>query len=375
MKSKLDVVAPKSNRRTDKYWVPVVAKTIDLLDCFSSEAESLTLEEVVKRTKIPHTTAYRILHTLVCRNYLQQSGRLYRLNRLRKRLKVGFANLSMRISLAVEIQRSLEKASSAAGIDLMIWDNNRDADIAIKNAEEMAQSKVDLAIEFQLFEQVAPVIADIFSRAGIPLISIVNPHHGTLYFGVDNYRAGFCAGMALAEYASEHWRGRPDTLVLLESPRAGRTVQSRLIGVKKGVEERLGVLPEKAVHHLDGGGDRPTAKAALEDFLSRRACKRILIAGINDESAIGAAEAAAGKRDLEMAIVGHGGSPEILEIVADPQSACIGTVSFRPDLYGPGLVSFGLPILQGRSAPPVHYVRHEFLGKKSLARVAAQAAH
>ena len=129
MKSKLDVVAPKSNRRTDKYWVPVVAKTIDLLDCFSSEAESLTLEEVVKRTKIPHTTAYRILHTLVCRNYLQQSGRLYRLNRLRKRLKVGFANLSMRISLAVEIQRSLEKASSAAGIDLMIWDNNRDADI------------------------------------------------------------------------------------------------------------------------------------------------------------------------------------------------------------------------------------------------------
>ena len=163
-------------------------------------------------------------------------------------------------------------------------------------------------------------------------------------------------------------------MLILESPRAGRTVQSRLIGVQKGVEERFGVLSSKAVHHLDGGGDRPTAKATLEEFLSQRSNRRVLVAGINDESAIGAAEAAEAKQYQNIAIVGHGGSSEIAEIIADPQSACIGTVSFRPDLYGPGLVSFGMPILQGRSTAPVHYVRHEFMSKKSLARLQQESS-
>jgi ribose transport system substrate-binding protein len=174
----------ENSRQIDKYWVPIVARTIDLLDCFGSTTETLTLEEVVKRTGIPHTTAFRILHTLVVLDYLNQSGRKYRLSRLRRKLKLGFANLSKHILLAVEIQQSLEKATAAAGIDLLVWDNDRNAETAIRNAEEMAEQKVDLAIEFQLFEQVAPVISDVLAKARIPLISLVNPHHGTVYFGV-----------------------------------------------------------------------------------------------------------------------------------------------------------------------------------------------
>jgi ribose transport system substrate-binding protein len=359
--------ASEITRKADKYWVPIVAKTIDLLDCFGSEMESLTLEEVVQRTGIAHTTAYRILHTLVSRDYLRQSGRLYRVNRLRKRLKLGFANLSKRISLAVEIERSLEKATAAAGIDLLVWDNDRNAESAIKNAEAMVENKVDIGIEFQLFEHVAPVIADTFSRSGIPLISVVNPHHGTLYFGVDNYRAGFSAGMALAKYASKYWGGQPDALLLLESPRAGRTVQSRLVGVVRGIEERLGPMSEGFVQHIDGGGDKASSKSAIGTFLRRRSRKKVLIAGINDESAIGAIEASQqASGAIEVAIVGHGGSPEIIEIISDPDSHCIGTVSFRAELYGPGLVSFVVPTLQGRSATPVHYIPHEFVGKERL---------
>jgi ribose transport system substrate-binding protein len=286
------------------------------------------------------------------------------LNRLRKRLKLGFANLSTQISLAVEIQRSLEKATATSGIDLLIWDNDRNAEKAIRNAEEMAESKIDIAVEFQLFEQVAPVITDIFSRAAIPLISMVNPHHGSLYFGVNNYRAGFSAGLALAEYAATRWRAHPDAILLLESPRAGRSVQSRLVGVLRGIEERLGSVSEKIVQHLDSG-DKATSQAAVEKALRRRSAQRVLIAGINDESAIGAVEAVAQADQAEVAIVGHGGSQEMTEIVADPKSPCIGTVSFRAELYGPELVSFAVPILEGR-ATPAHYIAHEFIGKDAL---------
>src|SRR5271156_1044694 len=286
MKTKLESNRQEMSRKIDKYWVPIIARTLDLLDCFGSAAEFLTLEEVVQRTGIPHTTAYRILHTLVLRDYLTQSGRQYRLNRLRRRLRFGFANLSRHICIAVEIQRSLEKATAAAGIDLVVWDNDRNAETAIRNAEEMAESKVDLAIEFQLFEHVAPVISDILSRSEIPLISLVNPHHGTVYFGVNNYRAGFTAGGGLANYASPHWGSPIDALALLESPLAGRTAQSRLVGVISGLQKRLGKLPERVVHHLDGGGDKEKSKAAVCDFLKNKSKKKILIVGINDESAI-----------------------------------------------------------------------------------------
>ena len=368
MKSPAGLSKEATSRRVDKYWVPIIGKALDLLDCFESANDSLTLEEIVRRTGIAHTTAFRILHTLVTRDYLSQSGRQYRLSRLRKKLTFGFANLSKHVFLAVEIQASMEKAAAAAGIDLLIWDNDRNPDTAIHNAEQMARQKLDLAVEFQLSEQAGPVISDIFSRAGIPLISIVNPHHGTVYFGVNNFRAGVSAGIALADYATRMWKGKIDAVLLLESPMAGRTTHSRTVGVLRGIEERRGQLPKEIIHHVDGGGDRAKSKAATVAFLrTLKGRNRVLIVGINDESAIGACEAVSGASgSLEAAVVGHGGSPAILELVADRKSPCIGTVSFHPELYGPDLLNFALPIVQGKSAPVYHYVPHEFIGKNYL---------
>ncbi len=367
MKIPPDASREEKSRRVDKYWVPIVGKTLDLLACFESANENLTLEEIVRRTGIAHTTAFRILHTLVVRDYLSQSGRHYRLSRMRKKLTFGFANLSRQVSLAVEIQASLERAAAAAGIHLLVWDNDRNPDRAIQNAEEMARQKLDLALEFQLSEQAAPVISDIFLRAGIPLISIVNPHHGTGYFGVNNVRAGACAGMALADYATRQWKGKVDAIVLLESPMAGRTTHSRTVGVLRGLEERRGPLPKDIVHHLDGGGERGKSKTATQTFLrTLKGRNKVLIVGINDESAIGAVSALENAPGpIDAAVVGHGGSPEILELIADRKSPCIGTVSFHPELYGPELINFALPIVQGKSAQVYHYVPHELISKNS----------
>jgi ribose transport system substrate-binding protein len=172
----------------------------------------------------------------------------------------------------------------------------------------------------------------------------------------------------LAEYAAEHWHGKPDAVLLLESPHAGRTVQSRLIGVVQGIEERLGHLGDKCVQHLDGGGEKCGSQAAIEKFLGRCQAKRVLIAAINDESAIGAAEAVRDAKDCDIAVVGHGGSEEMMRLVADPESPCIGTVSFHPELYGPDLVKFAIATIQGESATAARYISHEFLGKAALSR-------
>jgi ribose transport system substrate-binding protein len=162
-------------------------------------------------------------------------------------------------------------------------------------------------------------------------------------------------------------------VILLESPRAGRTVQSRLVGVLRGIEERLGPLTQVRIEHLDGGGARAVSREAVDALFRRaRRARKVLIAGINDESAIGATEAAHENRAGDTAIIGHGGSAEIREVILDPKTPCIGTISFHAELYGPELLKFALPIAQGRSASPVHYVAHEFIGKNFLAKVAAR---
>jgi threonine dehydrogenase-like Zn-dependent dehydrogenase len=97
---------------------------------------------------------------------------------------------------------------------------------------------------------------------------------------------------------------------------------------------------------------------------ARRASSKILVVGINDESAIGAVETVkAIKGPNQIAIVGHGGSAEIMDIIKDPKSPCIGVVSFNSDRYGSELFNFTLPIVQGRSAPTGQYVPHKFIGR------------
>jgi len=60
-----------------------------------------------------------------------------------------------------------------------------------RNAEEFVARRVDLVLEFQVEEHVAPRVAHIFKKADIPLVAIDVPHPNATYFGVDNFEAGF----------------------------------------------------------------------------------------------------------------------------------------------------------------------------------------
>jgi hypothetical protein len=58
------------------------------------------------------------------------------------------------------------------------------------NAELLVREKVDLAIEFQTDETIAPIVAAKYREAGIPMIAIDIPHPGATYYGANNYEAG-----------------------------------------------------------------------------------------------------------------------------------------------------------------------------------------
>ena len=111
----------------------------------------------------------------------------------------------------------------------------------MRNADLLIRERVDVAIEFQTYENVAPVIAARFLSAGIPVIAVEIPHPGAVYFGANNYEAGLIGGRALGKWAKENWTGVVDEIILIEERIAGPLPHSRLTGAMTGLRE---VLPE-----------------------------------------------------------------------------------------------------------------------------------
>src|SRR5881394_573866 len=239
------------------YLIPVLSKALDVLELMQKDNTPRTLEEIYQRTNISKTTVYRILKTLVHRGYLAHSENgLYRVVSRPRKVRFGFGGESSEMPFSEGVRESLQAAANSAGVDLLVLDNHYDAQTAVRNAEEFVQQQVDLVIEFQIDQRIAPAIADKISAAGIPLIAVDIPHPHATFFGVDNYRVGFEAGEFLAQHAKSAWNGNVKWVIGLGISEAGPLVQSRISGAFAGVRSRLPNVGEGVFLNLDGEGLR-----------------------------------------------------------------------------------------------------------------------
>jgi ribose transport system substrate-binding protein len=250
----------------------------------------------------------------------------------------------------------------------MVLDNKYDGPTALKNADEFIRSKVDLVIEFQVEQEVAPMIGDRIAAANIPLIAIDIPHPHATYFGVDNYRVGIEAGQTLAAFAKANWEGKVEWVVGLDLQEAGPLVQSRITGAFEGVRNGIPELPVESFVRIDGRGMRDKSKKLVSDFLQRHPKdKHILIAAATDSSALGAVDAVRElKRERHVAIVGQDCIAEAMAEMKKDRSPLIGSVSHEAGSYGPSLIHLGLSLLRGQTVPPYNYVGHKMVTRESL---------
>jgi ribose transport system substrate-binding protein len=56
--------------------------------------------------------------------------------------------------------------------------------------KKLVQEKVDLAIEFQVYERIGAQLYGLYEQASIPVITIEIPQPGAVFFGIDNHRVG-----------------------------------------------------------------------------------------------------------------------------------------------------------------------------------------
>ncbi len=358
-------------RKTTKrlYLIPVLSKALDILELLQAENQPMTLEAIHRQTRVSKTTVYRVLKTFVHRGYLSQSpDGLYRVVTRPKKMMFGFAGQSADMPFSVEVTESLREAAASVGVDLMVLDNRYDAATAVKNAEEFIRAKVDLVIDFQVEQEVAPVIGDKIAAAGIPFIAIDIPHPHATYFGVDNYRVGMEAGELLASHAATQWGGKIDWVIGLDLPEAGQLVQSRITGVFEGIRTAYPELPVESFVRIDGRGLRERSKKVVSEFLDRHQKeKHILIGAATDSSALGAVDAVREqKRERHVAVVGQDCIAEAMAEMRKERSPLIGSVSHETSSYGPGLVYLGLALLRGQTVPPYNYVAHRMVTRESL---------
>jgi ribose transport system substrate-binding protein len=284
-----------------------------------------------------------------------------------KRYRLGYAAQGTDYQFSKDVSDSLRDAAALEGIEVIAVDNRYNAVTAQRNADLLIRERVDLIIEFQTDETIAPIIAAKFREANIPLIAIDIPHPGATYFGANNYGAGLIGGRQLGRWAKQHWHGEVDEIVLLELARAGSLPRMRLTGMLVGMKETLPSLESCPVTYLDGDGQFGPSLEAVRRYLRSKRPPHVLVGAINDASALGGMRAfgEAGCGD-HCAVMGQNASPEARAELRDPSTRLIGSVGYFPERYGKELIRVAVDLLSHRAVPPAVFIKHQLITPETV---------
>jgi ribose transport system substrate-binding protein len=350
-------------------------RAASILEAFKSTSELLELRTITELTRLNKGTAFRLLETLVEAGLLDRVGKQGYRSRIQfvrsRRYRIGFASLSNLLPYTKVVTDGLLNAASSADVDVLVLNNKSSVRLAIENAERFIAENVDLVIDSQLNFNVAAQIGAKFANAEIPFISVDIPHPGATYFGADNYKAGHIAGRHLARWTIANWPSGPEQIIFLGVDAAGPTLNSRLTGVADGLREYAPETQALPITHFDTkGGQFDATLDIVRKHLRRRRIKRVLIAAVNDTSALAALQAFREIGQEEgCAIVGHDAGIEARQEMRRPFTRLIGSVALFPEAYGSQLIKLALDILQKKHVPPAIFTHHVLVTSKNVNKI------
>jgi len=351
--------------------VEAVVRACRLLQAFNFPEEVVTLRQLVERTGLSKTTCFRLSQSLVKGGLIERVSKgAYRSQiqpLTRSNFKLGFAAQTTDSEFSRDVSQSIQRVAAREHIQLIAVDNRYSPKTALRNADLLIKEGVNLVLEFQTYEHVAPIISSKFIEANIPVVAIEIPHPGAVYFGADNYRAGLIGGQALGRWARENWNGEVEALLLLELPIAGPLPQLRISGMVAGLSEALPGIDTRSMVHLNGKGEFEHSLDVVRRYLRQTQPKRTLVAAVNDPSALGALRAfeEAGRNHL-CAVMGQNAIREAREELRRPSTRLIGSVAYFPERYGEELIPLALAILQKKQVPASVFVKHQLITSRNV---------
>jgi ribose transport system substrate-binding protein len=297
------------------------------------------------------------------------------------RFRIGFANLNDDSTAhleglgftGAEVKRSFELASRTLPLELIYYDNAGDGEKAIANVDDAVARKLDLLIEYSDDTEVNAEIGRRMAAAGIPVLALNYPVPGAPLYAADNLAAGRIAGKTLGEFARENWADQTVLAVIagdLGSP--APYLADRVQGINEALRQEL---PDIAATRLDTSGNPVRVEALLGKFLAAQTRRKVLIAALDDPTALAAKVAIerAG-RISDCVIVGqgvdrsiHGGASEKKEL--DPSnrgSIVLGSVAYYLDRYGYEVLPLAMKMLQGAEVPAKTTTNHILISARNV---------
>jgi ribose transport system substrate-binding protein len=349
-----------------RYVVKSILHASRVLESFQAPGDVLRLRDVVGRTGYNKGMCFRLLYTLHQCGFLDKVGENhYRLAsevRRRRLYRIGYAAQGQHSSFDREVREGLARAAEREHVELLTVDNRYQPKIALRNADYLIKEQVDLVIEFQTDEMIAPAIATKYMEANIPFIAIDIPHPGGVYFGANNYQAGLIGGRFLGRWAKRHWDGDVEEILMIELQRAGSLPQARIRGLISGIGEVIRIPDTCKFSSIDGDGQFQTSLERVRKHLRQSPAKRVLVGAANDSSALGALRAfEESGRANDCAVVGQNGEPEVRAELRSGRSRLIASVGYFPEKYGDGLMRLAFDILARKAVAPAVFTNHQII--------------
>ncbi len=298
-----------------------------------------------------------------------------------RRFRVAFANLNedpgARIDglgfTGAEIRLSFELASRALPLDMIYYDNGGDAEKAVANAKDAVSRKVDLLIEYSSDAGANAEIARELSAAGVPVLAVNYSIPGAPLYAADHHGAGRIAGQALGKFAKENWSDQTLVAAILgDVSDPSPSIAARIQGVTEGLKQEL---PDLSPARLDSAGHPVRAGGVLAKFLAAQTNRKLLVATLDDATALAAKSAVETARRISDCVIAsqgadrsiHGGASEKKEIdPANRGSIVLGSVAYYFDRYGYEILPIALRMLRGEQVPAQTSTKHVLISAKNV---------
>jgi ribose transport system substrate-binding protein len=218
---------------------------------------------------------------------------------------------------------------------------------------------VDVAIIYHLGEKIGPQIYGTFFRNKIPCIAVDIPLSPMAnYFGVNNKQSGQLVGQAMTDWIQAQWGGLVDKLIVMTESRVLDFVKQRVDTAVTTLVSAFGIGRDDIIY-LEGKNQRHTAQTLAQGVLSRwKSYERIAILGFNDETALGALDAARTLGREQHVVVAGQGANLALDEFANPDTRMIASTAYFPERYGEYLVGLVEHLLHGERIPRENYMEH-----------------
>jgi ribose transport system substrate-binding protein len=301
-----------------------------------------------------------------------------------RRFRIAFANQNEEPSIrldglgftGMDVRRSFELAARTMPVEMIYYDNAGEGEKALANVADAIERKIDLLIGYNADVEANAEIGRRLRAAGIRALAINYPIPGAPLYTADNLAAGGIAGHALGDFALQNWSGQSVVAVIVgDLGDISPSITDRIQGIVEGLQRDL---PDVTSTRLDTSGNPVRIEGLLGKFLRAQTGRKILVAALDDATALAAKTAiqVAGRLG-DCIIVSHGVDHSVHGGAADKKeldpnnrgSILLGSVAFFLDRYGYEVLPIALRMLGGEQVPLRIATRHILITSQNVFQV------